>query len=271
MKRFELIALDMDGTTLNKKGEISEANRIAINEIYKMGIKVSLISGRSMESLTKYAHILGIDGYHGAMNGNIVFDVKSSEKLIEHHVDVEILKQLIKISQVTTSILVVFIDDDTYVEDLSHPFAGILQKFTDRKLIEMGDALDFLCLNAALDKVTKIAFLNEYEDLLKLKNTELLPFHNSLNMVFSLPFCLEIFSRTASKGSCLLEICNLYGIDPKNTLAMGDAENDIEMLKNSGYGISPANCMPTVIEYADEITTTNEKNAVAEVIKKYFL
>lgn len=270
MKKYKLLALDMDGTTLNKKGEISERNRIAINKVHSMGVKVALISGRSMESLTKYAKILGIDGYHGAMNGNTVFDVNTGHVLIEHHLDTEVLSELISISKTSPSVLVIFIGDDTYVEDLSHPFSSILQKFTDRKLIEMGDTLDYLTSNNLKDKVIKVAFLNEYEDLVEFKNHKLSPLEDDLNMVFSLPFCLEVFSRKASKGHTLLEICNLYGIDPKDSLAMGDAENDIEMLKNAGYGISPANCMPSVIEFADEITTTNEKDAVAEVIKKYF-
>lgn len=271
MRDFKLLALDMDGTTLNKKGKISDANRIAIKKAAEKGIKISLVSGRDAFTLNMFAKELGINGYMSAMNGNVIFNSTNGEIIIEHFMDAEMVKKIISISKSIPGILAIFIDNDTYVEDINHPFAKILQKFTERPLINMGDTTGYLSVNNLFNKVIKLAFLNEYHDLISVKDNHLQEISEHLNLVFSTPFCLELFRKDASKGESLKEIANLYNIDRDSILAMGDGENDIDMLKFAGLGVSPANCMPTVIRYADEITTTNDRDAVAVIINKYLL
>lgn len=271
MSNYKLLALDMDGTTLNKHGQISDANRKSIKAASEKGIKISLISGRDASTLNMFAKELGIDGYMSAMNGNIIFNSTSGEILIEHFMDSDMVKKIINISKTASGILAIFIGNDTYVEDVNHPFAEILQKFTERPLINMVDAVDYLNENNLFNRVIKLAFLNEYDDLLNLKENQLMHISEELNMVFSLPFCLELFSKDAGKGESLKEIAKLYNIDRDSIIAMGDGENDIEMLKFAGLGIAPSNCMPTVIRHADEITTSNDRDAVSVVINKYLL
>ncbi len=271
MTNYKLLALDMDGTTLNKQGKISSANRKAINDATARGIKISLISGRDAFTLNNFAKELGLDGYMSAMNGNIIFKSGSGEIIIEHFMDADMVKKIIAISKSIPGILAIFIDNDTYVEDINHPFSKILQKFTERPLIHMGNTIQYLNANNLFNRVIKMAFLNEYDELISVKENQLSEVADKLNLVFSLPFCLELFRKDVGKGESLKEIANLYNIDRESILAMGDGENDIEMLKFAGRGISPSNCMPTVIRYADEITTTNDRDAVAVIINKYLL
>ena len=66
-------------------------------------------------------------------------------------------------------------------------------------------------------------------------------------------------------------LCNKYGIDVSEAIAMGDSENDIEMIKAAGLGIAVGNAMPNVKQSADFVADTNDNDAVAQVIYKFCL
>ncbi|MDE6884633.1 MAG: HAD hydrolase family protein, partial [Clostridia bacterium] len=66
-------------------------------------------------------------------------------------------------------------------------------------------------------------------------------------------------------------LCNKYGISTDESIAMGDSENDIEMIKAAGLGIAVGNAMPNVKLAADYIADTNDNDAVAKVIYEFCL
>ncbi|MDO5717892.1 MAG: Cof-type HAD-IIB family hydrolase [Tissierellia bacterium] len=268
---YKLLALDIDGTTLNDDGIISEENIEYISKIIESGIKVTLISGRCQYTLSKIAKQLNLNGYMSALNGNIIFNLDDEKVVAEHVIDENILMNLLNISQDTDSMLAVFIGDYTYVESVDDPIAVDFQKFTEIPFVETGNMIDYLIENDLTHKVNKIAFVDDYEKLKKLRDKIPEELSESLSQVFSLPICLEIFNNKIGKGSALREIANLYDIDRSQIIAIGDGENDIDMLKYAGKGIATENCMSLVKYHADEITVSNNDHAVARVIQKYFL
>ena len=56
------------------------------------------------------------------------------------------------------------------------------------------------------------------------------------------------------------------GIDPRRTIAVGDYDNDIGMLRTAGLGVAVANATEAVKAAADMITVSNEQHAIAAVI-----
>ena len=70
---------DMDGTVLNSKGEISEAN---INAIKKSELPFTFVSARSPQKMENIINTLGIDGIHVSFNGALIFKKKNNKKRI---------------------------------------------------------------------------------------------------------------------------------------------------------------------------------------------
>ena len=82
---------------------------------------------------------------------------------------------------------------------------------------------------------------------------------------------VEAITKGINKGEAIKWLCNKYGIDISQAIAMGDSENDIEMIKAAGLGIAVGNAMPNVKQSADFVADTNDNDAVAQVIYKFCL
>ena len=90
---------------------------------------------------------------------------------------------------------------------------------------------------------------------------EFLP--ESLAVVQTAPFYLEIIPSVINKGQGVLATCRALGIDPVETVAFGDAENDIPMLRAAGIGVAMGNAAARVKAAADEITKSNNEDGIA--------
>ena len=78
----------------------------------------------------------------------------------------------------------------------------------------------------------------------------------------------EILPKGVSKGNLLLKLADLLGIDRNKTIAVGDYDNDISMVKCAGIGYAVSNARDSVKEVADKITVSNEENAIAAIIEE---
>jgi hydroxymethylpyrimidine pyrophosphatase-like HAD family hydrolase len=77
--------------------------------------------------------------------------------------------------------------------------------------------------------------------------------------------------KKADKGCALQVICDHYGIDRKEVMAMGDSFNDIAMIEWAGVGVAMGNAYDMVKDAADYVTTSNDEDGVAEAIRKFVL
>ena len=80
---------------------------------------------------------------------------------------------------------------------------------------------------------------------------------------------VEILPLGINKGAAVKRICEEYGEDRGEIIALGDSENDASMLEYAGLGIAAGNAMPALKAVADEVGVTNDEDFVAWVIEKY--
>ena len=81
---------------------------------------------------------------------------------------------------------------------------------------------------------------------------------------------LEFYNHEAGKGNAILAVCRHFNIPVGNSIAAGDAPNDISMLQAAGIGVAMANAGPGVKEAADFVTSLdNEHNGLTEAIEKF--
>ena len=82
---------------------------------------------------------------------------------------------------------------------------------------------------------------------------------------------VEIITKGINKGLAISWLCDRYGIPIEDTIAIGDSENDIAMIKTAGLGVAMGNAMPLVKQSADYIADTNDNDGVAKVIYEFCL
>lgn len=82
---------------------------------------------------------------------------------------------------------------------------------------------------------------------------------------------LEINAEGATKGNALMWLASHLGISRERTMAFGDGENDVTMLKAAGIGIAMGNGLEIAKRAADQVTLTNDEDGVADAIERLIL
>ena len=78
----------------------------------------------------------------------------------------------------------------------------------------------------------------------------------------------EILPKGTNKGNALLKMAKLLNIDIKKTIAVGDFNNDVSMIKAAGVGFAVANAVPEAKAVADYVTVSNEEHAIAAIVDR---
>jgi hypothetical protein len=81
----------------------------------------------------------------------------------------------------------------------------------------------------------------------------------------------EVLPPGVNKGSGVLRLLEHLGVPPADTLACGDAENDVEMLRLVGLGAAVANAQPDALAAADVIVASNVDDGVADAVRRFVL
>ena len=116
----------------------------------------------------------------------------------------------------------------------------------------------------------KILLSVDPEQILNVQNAIRAQLSDELSVVRTAPFYLEIIPASINKGKALLEVCNRLGINPADTAAFGDSENDIPMIQTAGCGIAMENAEDAVKASANKVTLSNNSDGIAYALRKFF-
>ncbi len=257
-----IIFSDMDGTLLNSRKLINDIDRKAIEKFTSLGGKFTVATGRTIQTFARYHRMLNLEMPVIMYNGAMIYDY-STEKVLY-------LQSLPEISREITSKVMNFMPECggevlrsgvTYVfsnnkyEQLHTNLCGIEPKYMEVDEIPEGDWLKVLFALApervALleDKISRLGYY-EYADFVR-----------------SADMFLEMLPKGISKGSALNEYRKLDGMKDFTFVAIGDFDNDIEMISNADIGVCPANAEESVKSISDIVlNSTNDEGAVAELI-----
>ena len=131
------------------------------------------------------------------------------------------------------------------------------------------DNIDFLKDETILKVIIKNSDMNKLQaqevDVARLTDYK-------LEISYSSNMYMEINAKGVNKAVALKKVCDHYGIDMKNVLAIGDNYNDVAMLEEAGRSVAVKNARLQVKESADYVTThDNNHGAVGEAIEKFVL
>lgn len=275
---IKLLALDLDGTVLNNAKHITPVTRAALEAAIAAGVTVIPASGRPMTGLCE--EFLSIPGVEYALtsNGAAVYRLRDNRAIYTNYLDTDLAAELMEGMLPLELMATFFADGQGYAVarqmsllprlPLDEPVKAYLR--ASRKLLE--DPVAFIRQQGKVEKFS-LNFVHGpdggWVDYDKLK--VMLDRHPELSVVSGGTDNLEITAPTASKGTALLALADFLGIPHEQTMACGDSENDLEMLKAAGFSVAMANCEDCIRPYVDAVTGTNEEDGVAQAIQKYIL
>lgn len=266
------IALDMDRTTLNAQGKLSDENREALLYAIKKGVHVCIASGRAFSALPE--DVVSLPGIEYAItcNGAEVYDVLRKKCLHSFCLHKESVNAIMKVTENCPVTYEAFIRGQAYAgtEYVKDPvrFGATKQavEYVQRTRRMESDIRAFISAHSR--ELNSIDIIVKDEES-KAKVWKLL--EKSVRDIYitsSIQQLIEISGKNSGKHNGLKFLTDLLGISLQETAAFGDADNDVEMLEIAGIGIAVANGSKAALEAADIITSHHDKNGVAEGIYK---
>lgn len=273
-KNIRLVAMDLDGTTFDSAGDISERTVETLESAARLGVHIVVSTGRSYASLPKHIKdVIGIE-YAITSNGAHVNIVQSGEQIYSDFLDPKVVEEIVRLKDETGADIEVFINgraytDEAYYNDVKEngcPYRNADYVIWSRRPVPDINAM-MLEHKAEIENVNLI-----YPDLDLLEAAK--PKVNALkNATITSSFInnIEVGGPNTSKKTALLWLLDKLDIKPDEIMCCGDAPNDIAMVELAGIGVAVANAWGGLKDHADYITGSNDDDGVAMAIEKFIL
>lgn len=270
---IKLIALDLDGTTLNKQGKLSSGNRKALEKVMEKGIEVVIATGRCFDALP--AEMVDFPGlkYAVTSNGAQIRDMKTGDTLYSNCIDAHAIDAIADTLENYDYMTEVFVDGRAYIEkkwydDVLEGNTGRITDYVRQTRRPIEGVMQFMRNNA--ERIENInIFFDSMED--KAAMWEVLLTLEDVTLTSSFDNNWEIGGATTSKGAAVEALCEKLGIHKDRVMACGDSPNDGSMLEMAGVPVAVGNAKDVIKELAVFVSGTNEEDGVAMAIKKFVL
>lgn len=263
---YKILALDMDGTLLNAKRQISEKTLAAIRQATECGVIVTVATGRSWTGFKQYAAVLELQNPVILYNGGMIVSPDGSDVYFQQNLEPDAAQEIMRHGQSYGVTQIIWAGERLYsfadTERLRRYAAVAGCDFTI--LTDEGEAL-------AKQGITKVLWTAEAEQIMQYQ--EVLPkiLKADVNDSTSSPWFLEFVDNRVSKGAALSKFAAHFEVEPAQVIAVGDAMNDRTMLQYAGLGVAMENAPDALKEHADFITRTNDADGVAHVIERFIV
>ncbi|MCC6892460.1 MAG: HAD family phosphatase [Anaerolineae bacterium] len=266
---IKLIAIDLDGTLLNSSHEMTERTETVLKTALSKGIRVIIATGKTFLSSRHIVKRLGTNTPGIYNQGTITFNS-----------DGTVHSQQV-IDKVTARQVITYAEDRGYIVGVYSGTRILVRKLTQRMQElttyfhePMPEAVGPLQNILETTPVNKIIIFYPHDP----RRVQALRWQLSMQidtgtrlLSAGIPDELELLPTGASKGSALKVLLKEMGIPASQVMALGDGENDVEMLELAGIGVAMGNASDHVKSIANVTTKTNDEDGVAEAVEKYVL
>ncbi|MBQ3371114.1 MAG: HAD family phosphatase [Mogibacterium sp.] len=273
-KNIRMVALDLDGTTFNSAGDITEHTVRTLEEAAAAGAHIVVSTGRSYASLPQFIKdVSGIE-YAITSNGAHVNLMHSGEEIYSDYLDPEAVERIAELKIETGADIEVFIHgraytDESYYEDVKEngcPYRNAAYVIWSRRPVPDVTAM----MLEHKHEIENVNFIFPTLEMLAEAKPILCAMKNA-NVTSSFINNLEVGGPNTSKKTALLWLTGKLGISTDELMCCGDAPNDAAMLDLAGIGVAVANAWGGLKEHADYITASNDDDGVALAIEKFVL
>jgi Cof subfamily protein (haloacid dehalogenase superfamily) len=256
------VAMDLDGTVLDETFQPSQRTADAIALAEASGIACLIATGRMFVSARRAAERLGVRRplvcYQGALVGDPITRAVLSHRPIAAPLAREILRAMPEEHARRSNL---YVDDELYVWEENEQTVRYSQ-VAGVPMHVVGNTAEWLEL-----PTTKIVTVGTNETMNALRDLMQPRFAERAFVAKSLPYFLEFAAPGVSKASGLEIVAELLGFTAAETVTVGDAENDREMLAWASFGLAVANADERLIGEADAVIPSVHDDGVAQLLE----
>ncbi|MDQ3747716.1 MAG: Cof-type HAD-IIB family hydrolase [Acidobacteriota bacterium] len=284
---IKLLALDLDGTLLNSRGEIPEKNLEAIQQAEQIGVLVTIATGRRFRDALPVARQINLNAPLICHNGALLKYADTLENVAVSLLEKETVREILRVGKEFGGDALLSADPigkGVLLYDTISAENVPLQKYIAwSKHLHGAEAeeavhhvknLEAVCGEIETVHISFSGTLAPMAELEMILRYELNDTVSILTTVYPrLDFTLiDILPPDASKGIGVEKLALLNNLSAENVMAIGDNFNDLEMLEYAGTAVLMGNASPELLERADFFSTlSNDENGVALAIDKFIL
>jgi hypothetical protein len=274
MLRYRLLAIDIDGTLVNTREELSDATSAALRRAGKAGVHVVLATGRRYSRVLHLVELLGIEVPLITASGALVKDARDHRTLFRADVAVPLLRRVL--AAIAGSGYDPIVCADTFAEGFDY--------YQAREEVESPQLAEYLRMNVGSGRIRPDLIENPpdgvftgfamgtREEMLALEETLHREVPGALyTHVLRSPrytgFMCEFAPAGVTKWSAVRRLAARWEIPDEAICAVGDDVNDVPMIRCAGLGVAMGNAVPEVKQAADRIAPSQENDGLVEVVK----
>lgn len=268
---YKLIATDLDGTLVTDDKKLTDSTIKNVKRALKKNVKIIISSARAFYRLERYIDELDLrkeNQYTICFNGAMIVENITGEVLYSKNLDKQEVNELISLGKQLNVPIMLYSKSAHRAEAIPE----VIQKNENSKgmnlKIENFNEIDF---DKEENYIYKIVFMDKPEKIIEIRKKLLKEIIDKYEVTSSVPEYIEFVKKGIKKSEAIKFIMDKCKIKQEEVIAIGDGENDVEMLRFAGLGIAMDNANHYVKENADYITTSNNDDGVGNVIEKFIL
>ncbi len=268
---YKLLVIDIDGTLVNRYGNISAEDKEALTKVRDLGMQVSLSTGRGLQASLNVINQLSLDSYHMSFDGALVSSPSRGEEIYVQPVSRETVKQMVEVAHQYDldlelyTVTHYFAERETWSTNAHRQFFGIYPTIVDfAKVWQRERIIKGALVPITPQETTKARdFCRQFGDSLHFSwvRTPAFPDVDFIN----------ILAPGVSKGKALEALASHLGVPLTEVIAVGDGTNDISLLASAGLAIAMGNAPSEVKAIADYVTLDVDHSGLAAAIEKFLL
>lgn len=263
MAKQHLIVLDLDGTLLTDEKVISDKTKATLQKAREAGHEVMIATGRPYRASKLFYHELGLHTPIVNFNGAFVHHpLDQNWKTVHKPIDLKVVQEVVEsLNREQFENLIAEVMDDVYVQYHDEKLLNIFS-MGDPK-VTTGDLHQYLKDNpTSLLIQAKESSVPSIRQYLADTKAELID-HRRWGDPFPV---IEIVRHGLNKAVGLSHVAKDLGIPRDRIIAFGDEDNDLEMIEYAGVGVAMGNGISQLKNIANEVTTTNNEDGIAEFL-----
>ena len=263
---IKLLATDLDGTLLQSGQPVSAGNIEAAQAAAKAGTIVTIATGRMYRAAMPVAEALGLDVPIITYNGALIKST-SGKVYYENYLDEDICRRITDFAAERNWYLQTYSGDALYYSD----YGEFSQRYEKSQKV-IGENIGYAGMREKVSQMYKMLIITPDPAVTQDWMAELrAEFGDSMTLTQSAKDFIEIISPGVSKASALVRLAEMMDIDISETMAIGDAANDLPMLKAAGFSVAMGNGTDEVKAVTDVVTGNCADDGWAQAVYKYIL
>ena len=263
---IELLALDVDGTLIDESLSIPNRVREAVLGVHEQGVKVTLATGRMLESTTPFARALEIDAPLICYQGGLIQAPNAQEPLYRATMDRDVVRDALAWRAEQGWHAVLYADDALFIAERRYP-----ESFYRDLLGENLHHVDNLASVLEHREPVKFLLIADPPEADRIERAMRQRFGCQMEVVRSHANFVEANPLGVSKGDALRRLAEHLGVPQTWVMAIGDQGNDVPMLEWAGLSVAMGNASREAKAAADWIAPPFSEHGAAVAIERFIL